>query len=260
VHYFGKPCGGVKARSFCDEINACLIEDAAHASGPIDDIGRYGDFIFYSPYKIFPVPDGAVLLVRDLKVVDSITQIISSLPSNAPSSWSWRVKRLLQKILPESFLKKLARARRPNFENDAPLATLAPTPRLSLTARRMLSNQGARMGKIAMARKSNAEAIRAKINASPDSHPLFDAALEGSSPYRFPIRYRDQERARDLFEFLSEKGCPIETWPDLPPEVSSNPEAHAQAIELRMTTVFLPVHQSADTDQLTECLSVDECA
>jgi hypothetical protein len=260
VHYFGKPADGEKARSFCDKVEASLIEDAAHVLGPIDDIGRYGDFIFYSPYKTFPVPDGAVLLVRDTPVATSISQITPSLPYNAPSPWAWRMKRILQKILPASVLEKRARARRPNFSNDPPLMPLAPTPRLSQAARRMLSHQGDKIFKMATARKSNANALRAKTPESPEGHPLFEAVHEGAGPYRFPMLYSDQERATGLFNFLSAKGCPVETWPDLPPEVTANPAIHAEAIKLRTTIVFFPVHQSVDRNQLTECCSVDERA
>jgi hypothetical protein len=260
VHYFGKPANGAKARMFCDKVGASLIEDAAHVLGPIDDIGGYGDFIFYSPYKTFSVPDGAVLLVKDNPVAESISQIVPRLPSNAPSPWAWRVKRILQKILPASLLEKRARNRRPNFNDDPPLTPLALTPCLSQAARRMLAHQGKKTSEIATARKSNTDALRAKTTVSPEGHPLFDTVHEGSAPYRFAMLYSDQERATGLFNFLSGKGCPVETWPDLPPEVAENLEIHAQAIKLRKTVVFFPVHQSADTDQLTECCSVDERA
>lgn len=260
VHYFGKPADGAKARSFCDKVGASLIEDAAHVLGPVDHIGGHGDFIFYSPYKTFPVPDGAVLLVRDTPVAESISQIAPSLPNKTPSPWAWRVKRMLQKILPASLLEKRARARRSNFNDDPPLAPLVPTPRLSHAARRMLAHQGNKISEIATMRKSNTNALRVKTTASLEGHPLFEAAHEGAAPYRFAMLYSDQERATGLFNFLSGKGCPVETWPDLPPEVTENPETHAQAIKLRATMVFFPVHQSTDTDQLTECCSVDERA
>lgn len=258
VHYFGKPANGARARSFCDNVGASLIEDAAHVLGPLDGIGSYGDFTFYSPYKTFSIPDGAVLLVRDNPAADSISKIIRSLPKDAPPSWPWRVKRALQKVLPTSLLEKRARARRPSFDDDPPLTRLLPTPQLSHASRRMLANQGPKMSEIAIARKSNSKALRAKIKASPEGRPLINTVQEGPAPYRFPMLYNDQERARSLFNFLSEKGCPIETWPDLPPEVIASPDMHTQAFKLRMTTIFFPVQQSADTDQLTECCSVDE--
>jgi dTDP-4-amino-4,6-dideoxygalactose transaminase len=260
VHYFGKSADGAKARSFCDGVGAYLIEDAAHVLSPADGIGGHGDFTFYSPYKIFPVPDGAVLLVRDRPVAEAVETVVNALPGAAPSPWLWQIKRLLQKIVPALLLEKRARARRPNFNDDPPLALVPATPRLSAAARRMLAKQGRRMAEIAAARKAHAGALRAQIKSSPKNRPLLSIAEEGAAPYRFPLIYSDQARAAGLFNYLSEKGCPVETWPDLPPEVTAQPETHAEALRLRQTMVFLPVHQSAEPDQLTECCSVDELA
>lgn len=260
VHYFGKPAGGAKAKAFCEESGTYLIEDAAHVLGPADGIGSHGDFTFYSPYKIYPVPDGAVLLVRDTTIADAISETIRALPRQAPSPWQWRIKRILQKILPPALLEKRARARRPNFNDDPPPTPLPLTPQLSQAARKMLASQGPQLAEIAEARKSSADALRSQFKSSPEGRPLLSSADAGSAPYRFPLIYRDQERAAGLFSFLSEKGCPVETWPDLPPEVMAQPDNHADAIRFRRTMVFLPVHQSAAPDQLTECCSVDESA
>ena len=260
VHYFGKSADGAKARAFCNEVGADLIEDAAHVLGPVDGIGSHGDFTFYSPYKIFPVPDGAVLLVRDRSVAEAVKTEFNALANAAPSPWLWRIKRILQKIVPARLLKNRARAQRQNFMDDPSLIPLPTTPRLSAAARRMLANQGVRMTEIATARKAHAGALRNQINSSGEGRPLLSMAGEGSAPYRFPLIYSDQERAADLFNFLSEKGCPVESWPDLPPEVLAQPEAHADALSLRQTMVFLPVHQSAKPTQLIECCSVDELA
>ena len=37
---------------------------------------------------------------------------------------------------------------------------------------------------------------------------------------------------------------PVTTWPDLPPEVIESPESHTNALHLRVSRVYLPVHQT----------------
>ncbi len=258
VHYFGKPAGGAQARLCCDDVSAVLIEDAAHVLSPTDGIGSHGDFTFYSPYKLFPISDGAVLLVQDNTVADEVARALSTLPVQAPSPWEWLIKKILQKFLPAVLLDKRAQARRPAFNDDPPLTPLLHTPQLSRVARRMLADQSRHIDKIATARKSHAEAIRTQIGSSATGYPLLRSTEEGAAPYRMPVLYNDQNRARNIYNFLSKKGCPVETWPDLPPEVLAQPDFHAEAIRLRCTVVFLPTHQSATLDQLSECCSADE--
>ena len=56
VHYFGRVGDAGSARKFCDEAGALLIEDAAHVLKPEGEIGFFGDFTIYSPYKFLLYP------------------------------------------------------------------------------------------------------------------------------------------------------------------------------------------------------------
>ena len=64
VHYFGNPTFAAPTKDFCAKHHAWLLEDAAHVLRPIPGVGKYGDFIIYSPHKLLPIPDGAVLIIR----------------------------------------------------------------------------------------------------------------------------------------------------------------------------------------------------
>ena len=64
VHYFGCPTLAAPTKDFCAKHNAWLLEDAAHVLRPVSGVGKYGDFIIYSPHKLLPIPDGAVLVIR----------------------------------------------------------------------------------------------------------------------------------------------------------------------------------------------------
>ena len=51
-------------KDFCAKQHSWLLEDSANVLRPISGVGKYGDFIIDSPYKLLPVPDGAALIIR----------------------------------------------------------------------------------------------------------------------------------------------------------------------------------------------------
>ena len=65
VHYFGKPLISNELKIFCQKFNSWLIEDATHCLKKDKIIGNQGDFSLFSPYKHVPIPDGAILIVKD---------------------------------------------------------------------------------------------------------------------------------------------------------------------------------------------------
>lgn len=65
VHYFGFPQPVEKFQNFCRENHLKLIEDCAHIFGGKYSnkyLGTFGDIAFFSIRKIFPLPDGGLLV------------------------------------------------------------------------------------------------------------------------------------------------------------------------------------------------------
>ena len=60
-NFFGKSGFDPYLKEISTQSNSWLIEDATHCISPDNDIGKYGDFVIYSPYKFFPIPTGAIL-------------------------------------------------------------------------------------------------------------------------------------------------------------------------------------------------------
>ena len=243
VHYFGRPADGAAAGAFCRRHGAALIEDAAHALSPADGIGSAGDFVFYSPHKVLAVPDGALLLVADAAAIGSMAAAVAGLGRAAPRPWPWLAKRLAQKALPGAALRRLAARRGPAFDDDPPYAPAPATAAPSRLARRLLARQGRRLAEVAGVRRRNAEALRRAVAAWPGCH-LFEPP---AAPYRLAVRCDD---APARFAALRRRGCPVESWPDLAPEVLAEAERHADALLLRRSLLLLPVHQTAAADRL----------
>jgi dTDP-4-amino-4,6-dideoxygalactose transaminase len=67
IHYFGLPQDGPYWRSWCDERNLLLLEDAAQSWLAVHDsrpVGSYGDLAIYCLHKSFGLPDGGALVSR----------------------------------------------------------------------------------------------------------------------------------------------------------------------------------------------------
>ncbi len=242
VHYFGAAGAGTQAAAFCRETGAFLIEDAAHVLTPVGGIGNFGDFTIYSQHKTMPVPDGALLLARDpakLPGGDLLAAISADWPSASPLAWI--IKRGLQKAAPVAALARRVRSL-PGFEIDQVPTAAVRQCRASAAGCALIGRAGKTLREIAQSKTARAESWRSVLAASTNERPIFSSAAEGEAPYRFVLQCADRAVAAARFDALRRQGVAVETWPDLPPEVTVRPERHRTAIELRSTLLFLPVH------------------
>ena len=96
LHYIGRPAPAAASRDFCVRHRAWLIEDAAHVLRPIDGVGRFGDFVVYSPHKHLAIPDGAVLVVRQGGAGRFDDGDVAAL--GAPHTWPGQLRELHRKL------------------------------------------------------------------------------------------------------------------------------------------------------------------
>ncbi|MEK9754647.1 MAG: hypothetical protein VW338_15740 [Rhodospirillaceae bacterium] len=245
THYFGHAADGARAAAFCGEAGALLIEDAAHALAPGNGIGDSGDFVLYSPHKLLAVPEVALLVARGADHAAAVASAVATLPPGRSAAGAkWLATRAVLKLLPGFALARRYRAL-PGFDYDPPYGTLATTPFAGAVAERLLARQSADLADVAARRRSNAESWRRYFQAKPDCGvPLFTAGAEGAAPYRFVQRFADAAAAEKWFGRFRARGVPVETWPDLAPEVLADPARHGRALELRRRLVLFPVHQT----------------
>jgi len=239
VHYFGIESDGETAAQFCRQSGALLIEDAAHVLRPYGGIGRYGDFVFYSPHKVLPVPDGAILLAKPSERTPQPELLNCSGLSNSGTIHSrWMIKRALQRLLPR-FLLRLRNRALPEFDFDPILQELESDGGLSVLSQRILARHLPNFEQISAARKKNANTLR---NLAANTTSIQRSVLDAS--YRLVIPFSDPIDARRAYDRCRTQGVPVESWPDLPPEVISKPLDHIVARKFRDGFVFLPIHQT----------------
>jgi hypothetical protein len=245
THYFGHAADGVAAAAFCRDAGALLIEDAAHALLPVDGIGDAGDFVFYSPHKLLAVPEIGLLVARDADHAAALNQAIAAMPPGRSATGArWLATRAVLKVLPGFALAARYRAM-PGFDFDPPYGELPTTPFAGAIAERLLARQAAGLAQVAQVRKANAIRWRRYFEARDDAGaPLFAPEAEGAAPYRYVQCFADATEAEAWFRRFRARGIPVETWPDLAPEVVAEPARHRRALDLRRKLVLFPVHQT----------------
>jgi len=261
VHYFGKPAELSGLQNISSEIGAWLIEDSAHVAIPVKKIGTYGDFILYSPYKSLPIPDGALLIVRNLgpckitrEMIDNnglsdlYRILIDSNNSNILRVMLWLIKRIIQKLgiykLPINT----------SFDNDGLVVNTKRfiRPRMSLLSKRMLANMLKQIKNDFNIKITNQKLWEEYISSNDIGNNNIDiSSINEYIPYLYALVHKSKASAEKTFSELSNNRLPVLTWPDLPPEVRCAPGVHNVAIFLRESRVFLPLH-----DSLNPCLKV----
>jgi lipid II:glycine glycyltransferase (peptidoglycan interpeptide bridge formation enzyme) len=264
VHYFGKVSDGQEAKKFCNKFKSILVEDAVHALIPSDGIGSFGDFVCYSPHKLFALPDGAILVQRNLNKVlkkmlqgnsvEIMKEVCGELSQKAPPSWKWVCKRLIQRLIPYVFLRRRLKSYKFDFLKDPSAAPVSDSPFQSKFSSRLLKKQLKHVTQYAAQRKTNLAIINAIADHSNDKMPLFHN--HDFIPYLAAIKLDSKKNACASFQKITSDGNPIQSWPDLPPEIIGNPDKYARAVQLRNTLLTFPVHQGfgyKEANYLLQC-------
>ncbi len=269
VHFFGKPAESAPARDFCARNGAWLVEDGAQVLRPGDGIGSFGDFILYSPHKLLPLPDGAVLIARHhgpskLKAetveafgnADSWASQLGPLDRKLRASGAivdasprgWFGKRVLQRLGVGGGARSTAQ-----FDEDAGAETRSPQalapPEQSALSRRLLSGLVGSLDQVARERERNQllwDVLLAEsgVNVSPAARPKSREWTPYVASYRV-----DGESGRSVYQQLRRAGIPVTTWPDIAPEIAAARNQRTDAWKLRHTMVYLPVHQTLGRSQ-----------
>ncbi len=271
VHYFGCPVPTAPAKDFCHDYAAWLIEDAAHVLKPIPGIGKFADFILYSPHKLLPIPDGALLIARadganklgkellltfgDPKKWHK--QFTKSLQLFSPHRFShrqifeWFVKRLLQKL---GARQQILRVDYCEICRESASVAQLPTPAMSGTAQRILKSLLPSLNRIARWRLRNQllwdELLLKTPGAGFEGINVGPRSTHGEwIPYN-AVYNVDERCAGQVFADMQNTGFPVMTWPDLPPEVFANGQLENEAVHLRHSHIHLPLHQSVSVKDI----------
>jgi hypothetical protein len=248
VHTFGQPVDLEPARKLRARHGGFLIEDAAHVLAPAPGIANAGDAVLYSPHKLLPLPEGAVISLSPAAAgwAADLDRALGR-PPQAIDDVDWLYKRRLQAAIPDSLRRFLPQGGQADFGSD-PSPTTDTTQVLSPSdmARRLLA--AIDIAAEARRRRENAEALLTVIRRLDDLRPLFPTV--SATPYRLALRAANPQVAAERYAALRQARLPVESWPDLPPKVAADPIHVDGAVALRNTVLLLPVHGALDPDDL----------
>ena len=260
VHYFGQPSSAILVSELCRGNDTLLIEDAAHVLVPIPGIGENGDFVLYSPHKHFAIMDGALIVVREngpsmlgknpIALAEIQRLSAKFIMHSSISSWStiiWVIKRVLQRLGVRGRKNKVPFW--PDLDYDAQYFA---HKKMSSLAKRLLSYQCKELKKIAQLRQNNYENWRNGLCKTSTGIKSIQSLPICETPYMAIFRVDDSEKASFYYDKLKFNKLPITTWPDLPPEVLSNPGQYTNAIWNRKTRLFFPVHHTIKQNMISK--------
>lgn len=268
VHYFGKASDSKNAKNFCKQTGAIFIEDAVHVILPVDDVGIRGDFVLYSPHKLLAIPDGAICVMRKSldkyyknkvgNIFSDMKDIKNEMGSTHPNPFFWVSKRVIQKLfLKVLSLKRSAQSKEALFSLKKEAKVLEQAPKMSPLAKKLLIRIRD-YNKISELRNANLNFWNKYLKISSIAlQPVF-SENEVKVPYCGVFRALDSAQAYQAYTKLIEKGCLIQSWPDLPPEILNNRVKHQSAIKMKQSILIFRVHQSLSFRHLIKKIIVND--
>lgn len=256
VHTFGHIQNGTEAQTFKDEVGCVVLEDGAHVLKPAGTLGNGETLVLFSPHKLLALPP-----ISLLSIPPSLAERVRNPYTTAwrRQDWKWLAKRAFQKgLVALGGLRQKVKQQRGGFNggvDEAPSVIDYPHV-ISEMGGRLLQAQQHDLKLIAGRRRENFVTLANAVAEFPEveiPQPLSEWA-EDSTPYAFPF-FVGQHRVSTVYTALWKMGIPALTWPDLPEEISGQPEEYSDAVFWRKNLLLLPVHQSLTSRQMNRMVS-----
>jgi lipid II:glycine glycyltransferase (peptidoglycan interpeptide bridge formation enzyme) len=252
VHYFGEATKLEAISGLCKKNGAWLLEDATHILKPIEGVGDFGDCIIYSQHKHFPLPDGALLVLRSGGGSEKVYRSCDTHPPGKSSVINlfvmvWLLKRIIQCLGFRSSYKNV------KF-NDLMGGGYGKFPSMGMSnfSRRLLTLLIGGAEEMAKSRIANVKLWHQTLSWA-GFEKLTALKNEFFVPYLMKIHESGNFNALSTFDIFQKAKLPVTTWPDLPPEVLAESHGHHYAILSRVSQFYLPAHQSILPAQIIDC-------
>ena len=257
VHYFGQDIDIEDSYNLAKKCDAWLVEDAAHVLIPHKSKGMKGDFIFYSPYKLLPIPNGSILVITskgpselNLEKFSEINKSLSNKKvsfkqQNKFQVFYWLIKRSVQ-MMGFNFHNQKSDFYM-DYKNQL---NKIPEKNMSTISKKLLFFQMDELNHEIYKRKKNSTDWYNLCQNIPIFKQMKWTFEKIDIPYLAIVTFDSYADASKIFNYFNLNNIPVTTWPDLPPTVLENPKKHQAAISLRNQRIFLPVHSSVDLKSL----------
>jgi hypothetical protein len=232
VHYFGHVAGQARSRACADALGAILIEDCAHVISPGVQADWVGDYLIFSPHKLFPLPTVGLAFAR---------QPLGPPAAAAPFPYGWLARQAARRIL--------SRAPATPWgvvwsDRSVPLDPRQPHAALRRAAARCL----VRYADAAARRGNNARRLLVRLASISGWQPFSDTG-QSTVPFLTSMLCDSEATARRRFEALNRRKRLVMQWPDLPVEIRSTPAVAQTCIAWTARSLHFFVHQQLDAGE-----------
>lgn len=227
VHYFGRIASQKQSREFADKTGALLIEDCAHVISPRTCSDWVGDYLIFSPHKLFALPSVGLTFSRKPFAV------VQTAPAQLP--WSW----FLRHMLGRGWRRAPVTQWKLRYSDDtSALPKITP----NLAVRRAAVAWLVDFEPAALARWENALWLLSVLGGLPGWHVL---PLPGNSsaPFILGMMCETTVLAQSRFVLFNRHVRLAMQWPDLPKELQDCEVMHDRVNNLAARTLFFFVHQ-----------------
>lgn len=245
VHYFGffNAIDGIV--DYCRQKGIYVIEDCAHVLfDNLDSVNRIfgGDAAIFSLKKYFPIPDGGLLLAKNIEP-DATSM------ERYKIKYAVLIKYFLKYILSRTIISPVRKYGAENYIDES----FEGIKRISSFSETILEDY-IDIDFIKNKRRSNfsyyVDTLK-KIDIGSKVDIIYSDLKEFEAPYMFPIRLKKDNRL--LISQLRENGIPAISWPSLPAGIK-NSSQHIAANNLYERVVLLPLHQDVDSRHINHII------
>jgi len=243
-HFFGKDCYKSIFKDLSIKYNSWLIEDATHVLSPDNNIGNYGDFVVYSPYKFLPIPFGAIVVSKSSEFSeifsnDNINYFLSKIEYKKTNNNLALIKWFFKKILTKLNLNILKIQK---FEfNEIINKKQYPSPHIDFISIQLLKKYALQINFEKEKRIKMSYMWRDFLKNDYNLKKLnLDCYEQDYTPYLLVIK-DDSNNIKDKYNILKSMNIPIMTWPNLPNEIK-NLGINNYSNILRKSLCFIPLH------------------
>ena len=259
-NYFGKSYFNSYLYDLKKKYDLWIIEDSTHCIKPINNSDHKGDFVIFSPYKMFPIPMGSVMVskssIKDLNLLNHLEdQFINAIKSSSlklpgkKTNLIFFIKWFLKQFFKQLGINKL---KIEHFESDNYINSEKEllNPQIGAFSKKLMIIFLLNSQKIINNRFQMFELVKKVIEQKKVSYSKsknfnvnlnVNEEMSQNHPYMLEVN-GNYQHIKGFYDYLKNFKFPVLTWPALPRQIKENNDTDNLAIKKRNSKFYIPLH------------------